>query len=197
MYFYFHTSCTTWTQVILIHSHVFLLPHLMHYLDRSGTTPLTCISTSTPRALLGHKWYYSTHMYFYFHTSCTTWTQVVLLHSHVFLLPHLMHYLDRSGTSPLTCISTSTPRAPLGHKWYYSTHMYFYFHTSCTTWTQVVLLHSHVFRTPLEEVIRHQFLPALTGRRASLMKKEIFLPYRAGWVAWAYQTPLKWQANSM
>ena len=157
MYFYFHTSCTTRTQVVLVHSHVFLLPHLMHYLDTSGTnplacistsnfghysdpsgtSPLTCISTSTPRALLGPKWYYSTHMYFYFHTSCTTWTQVVLIHSHVFLLltsgttrtqvvlvhshvfllPHLVHYLDTSGTSPLTCISTSTPRALLGHKW--------------------------------------------------------------------------------
>ena len=138
MYFYFHTSCTTWTQVVLVHSHVFLLPHLVHHLDTSGTSPLacistsnfghysdpsgtsplTCISTSTPRALLGPKWYYSTHMYFYFHTSCTTWTQVVLVHSHVFLLPHLVHYLDTSGTNPLTCISTSTPRALLGHKWY-------------------------------------------------------------------------------
>ena len=143
---------------MLVHSHVFLLPHLVHCLDTSGTNPLACISTSnfghysdpsgtspltyistsTPRALLGPKWYYSTHMYFYFHTSCTTWTQVVLVHSHVFLLPHLMHYLDTSGTnplacistsnfghysdtsgtSPLTCISTSTPRALLGHKWY-------------------------------------------------------------------------------
>ena len=139
MYFYFHTSCTTWTQVVLVHSHVFLLPHLVHYLDTSGTNPLNMYfyfhtsCTTWTQVVLVH----STCTYFYFHASCTTWTQVVLVHSHVFLLPHFGHYSDPSGTnplacistsnfghysdtsgaSPLTCISTSTPRALLGHKW--------------------------------------------------------------------------------
>ena len=30
--------------MVLLHSHVILPPHLVHYLDTSGTTPLTCIS---------------------------------------------------------------------------------------------------------------------------------------------------------